>query len=143
MPDDDTLSPRSFVVPRDHVATAAWISHMHWLTEPGIATGKRNATLDQPRVAVSVFAPYENRWDLVHVDTAEPSSSCRRTTGRTASGCHRRIHGRSRSRSGEGASSRTTPRSTRSVAVQFIGRDTIRFQVQNLRTYPCTDRDEK
>lgn len=69
VPDDEALSQRSSTVHRDHVAAAEWISHMHWLTEPGIPAGKRNATLDQARVAAAVFAPYENRWDLLHVDT--------------------------------------------------------------------------
>ena len=44
---------------------------MHWLTEPGIPAGKRNATLDQARGSAAAFAPYENRWDLLHVDTTE------------------------------------------------------------------------
>ncbi len=44
---DEQLSEplRFFVVPRDHVAAAAWIEHMNWLTEPGIAAGVR--TLDR------------------------------------------------------------------------------------------------
>lgn len=68
---DETLPQRSFVVPRDHVAAAAWISHMHWLTEDGIPAGKRNTTVDQSRVAAVILAAYENRWDLLHVDTTE------------------------------------------------------------------------
>lgn len=58
-------SHRAFVVPRDHVAAAAWISHMDWITEPGVAPGKRNAGIDKTRVKASVFEGYENRWDLL------------------------------------------------------------------------------
>lgn len=68
VPDEETLPPRSFIAPRDHVAAAAWISHMNWLTEPGVPAGKRNATLEQARVAAWALGEYENRWDLLHVD---------------------------------------------------------------------------
>lgn len=36
---DLTTPPRYFVLPRAHVAAAAWITHQHWLTEPGIPAG--------------------------------------------------------------------------------------------------------
>lgn len=68
VPDDETKSLRDFVVPRSHVAAAAWISHMNWLTEPGIPAGKRNARVDRARVYLQVFENYEGRWDLFHVD---------------------------------------------------------------------------
>lgn len=68
VPDAESSAPRSFVVPRDHVAAAAWISHMHWFTEPGIPAGQRNAGVDRSRVALWVFADYEGRWDFLHVD---------------------------------------------------------------------------
>lgn len=71
VPDAESIAPRSFVVPRDHVAAAAWISHMHWYTEPGIPAGQRNAGVDRSRVALWVFADYEDRWDLLHVDCGE------------------------------------------------------------------------
>lgn len=57
--------PRSFVVPRDHVAAAAWIRHMEWLTEPGVSPGQRNVGPDRSRVEVAVFQRYEDRWDLL------------------------------------------------------------------------------
>lgn len=57
--------PRSFVVPRDHVAAAAWIRHMEWLTEPGVPHGQRNVGPDRSRVEVQVFERYEDRWDLL------------------------------------------------------------------------------
>jgi hypothetical protein len=47
VPDDNSLAPRSFVVPPIHVAAAAWIEHMDWLTTAGIAPGKRNAPVDR------------------------------------------------------------------------------------------------
>jgi hypothetical protein len=60
-----TEGARCFVVPRDHVAAATWISHQDWLTEPGVPPGKRNAGHDQARVNEPVFSGYLNRWDLM------------------------------------------------------------------------------
>lgn len=68
VPHDLTCAPRNIVVPRAHVAAAAWIEHMHWLTEPGIAPGKRNAPVDRARVWLSTLEAYEDRWDLLLVD---------------------------------------------------------------------------
>ncbi|MCI2958420.1 hypothetical protein MN032_12020 [Agromyces atrinae] len=65
IPDDHRLPVRGFVVPRAHVAAAAWITHWHWITEPGIAAGKRNTTVDRSRVPLKTFAAYEGRWDLL------------------------------------------------------------------------------
>jgi hypothetical protein len=56
---------RCFVVPRDHVAAAAWIEHMAWLTDPAAAAGTRNATVDRARVKAATFARYEDQWDLL------------------------------------------------------------------------------
>ena len=56
---------RAYVVPRDHIAAAAWISHQHWLTEPGVPAGQRNASLDQTRVQAVTLTGYQNRWDLL------------------------------------------------------------------------------
>lgn len=68
VPLDDTVPPRSFVVPRAHVAAAAWIEHMDWLTQPGIPPGTRNASVDRSRVTLATFEPYRDRWDLLLVD---------------------------------------------------------------------------
>jgi hypothetical protein len=65
IPSVSDLPPRDFVVPRIHVAAAAWISHMDWLTERGVPGGKRNAPVDRARVQLEVFRAYENRWDLL------------------------------------------------------------------------------
>lgn len=65
IPHDLTMPARSFIVPRIHVAAAAWIEHMNWLTEPGIPQGQRNAAVDRARVAMPTFAAYEDRWDLL------------------------------------------------------------------------------
>jgi len=67
-PTDVTLPLRSFVIPRDHVAAAAWIGHQTWRTDPTIAPGKRNVGPDQSRVGVDIFAGYEGRWDLLHAE---------------------------------------------------------------------------
>ncbi|UPL16132.1 hypothetical protein KV396_07630 [Microbacterium galbinum] len=70
-PQDVSLRPRCFVLPRAHVAAAAWIAHMDWLTTEGIPAGKRNAPVSSSRVSLPVFAAYEDRWDLLHVDESE------------------------------------------------------------------------
>ena len=62
-------APTGYVVPRDHVAAATWISHRNWLTEPGVAPGKRNAGHDRARVFASVFEGYRDRWDLLMAPT--------------------------------------------------------------------------
>jgi hypothetical protein len=67
-PSDGT---RGFVVPRDHVGAAAWITHENWRTEPGVEPGKRNAGVDQARVAAGVFDNYLGRWDLLTQSTSE------------------------------------------------------------------------
>lgn len=71
VPHDETEPPRDFIVPRAHVAAAAWISHMNWLTEPGIPTGTQNAPAERARVYLWVFEEYEGRWDLLHVDVPD------------------------------------------------------------------------
>ena len=68
---DVLVAPRFFVVPRAHVAAAAWISHQHWLTEPGIPAGQRNVAASGARVRIRTFEQYEDRWDLLEVDEGE------------------------------------------------------------------------
>ena len=68
VPTDVTSPPLCFVIPRIHVAAAAWIEHMNWLTEPGIPSGKRNAPVDRARSTYWTFKAYENRWDLLQND---------------------------------------------------------------------------
>lgn len=70
-PDEPTAAPRTFIIPRDHVAAAAWIGHMNWLTDPRAAPGKRNAGLDQARVGIETIQAYEDRWDLLGTPTNE------------------------------------------------------------------------
>lgn len=71
IPHDLDDHPRSFVVPRVHVAAAAWIEHMNWLTHPDAAPGKRNAPVERSRVLLRTFADYEDRWDLLEVDQGD------------------------------------------------------------------------
>jgi hypothetical protein len=59
------LPLRFFIVPRDHVAAAAWIEHMNWLTEPGIIPGLRNVGPERSRVTLPTFAGYENAWSTL------------------------------------------------------------------------------
>lgn len=65
IPADDDRPLRGFVAPRAHIAAAAWITHMQWLTEPGVPAGQRNAGVDRSRVQLEVLARYEGRWDLL------------------------------------------------------------------------------
>lgn len=71
VPHDLDVAPRMFVLPRAHVAAAAWIAHMDWLTEEGIAPGKRTAGVNMARVYLHVFERYENRWDLLFSDEGD------------------------------------------------------------------------
>lgn len=71
MPASPIEKPRSFVVPRNHVAAAAWLEHMSWLTEPAAAPGKRNVGPDRSRVTIDTWVRYEDRWDLLLSPTAE------------------------------------------------------------------------
>ncbi len=54
--------PESYVVPRDHVAAATWIGHRAWLTDPRVASGKRNTPLEMARIAAEVWAGYREAW---------------------------------------------------------------------------------
>jgi hypothetical protein len=63
--------PRAFVVPRDHLAAAAWIVHQNWRTDPSAPSGKRNADLDQARISWTVWVGYEDRWDLLGTPAAK------------------------------------------------------------------------
>jgi hypothetical protein len=69
IPTEPSGAPRSFVVPRDHVAAATWINHENWLTEPGIPPGKRNVGHEQARVELPNWLGYEDRWDLLAAPT--------------------------------------------------------------------------
>lgn len=57
--------PRTWVVPRDHVAAATWIAHMSWLTDPAANPGTRNVGVEGARLDGGDFARYEDRWDLL------------------------------------------------------------------------------
>ncbi|RFA11706.1 hypothetical protein B7R22_18260 [Subtercola boreus] len=60
-----TAPLRFFILPRDHVAAAAWIEHMNWLTAPGIASGVRNVGPERARVTLPTFAGYEDAWSTL------------------------------------------------------------------------------
>ncbi|WP_091276201.1 hypothetical protein [Micromonospora haikouensis] len=64
-PGDGWQTPRTFIVPRDHAAAAAWIVHQAWLTDPTATPGTRNTPAAKARVNVEVWKGYENRWDLL------------------------------------------------------------------------------
>ena len=44
---------------------------MHWLTEPGVKPGQRNAGIERARVTIEAFEQYEDRWDLLHDSTTD------------------------------------------------------------------------
>jgi hypothetical protein len=71
IPHDRALPLRGFVVPRIHVAAAAWIEHMDWLTKPGVPAGQRNAPVERARVSFATFRDYEGRWDLLERDQSD------------------------------------------------------------------------
>lgn len=64
-------APRTFVVPRDHVAAAAWIVHQDWLTDPSVVPGKRNTPVEKVRLNVEIWLGYEERWDLLDVPASD------------------------------------------------------------------------
>lgn len=66
-----TAVPRTFIVPRDHIAAAAWIGHRNWQNEPGVPAGRRNPGMEQARVGTDIVADYKDRWDLLGTDTYE------------------------------------------------------------------------
>lgn len=68
---DLTLPVRALVMPRSHVAAAAWIGHMHWLTEPGVPDGKRNASVDRSRTKMQDLIQYEGCWDFLDKPTSD------------------------------------------------------------------------
>lgn len=65
------LSPRAFVVPRDHVSAATWIVHQNWRTDPAVPPGQRNAGIRQARIQAVIWKGYEDRWDLLGTPTDE------------------------------------------------------------------------
>ena len=60
--------PRCFVVPRDHLAAAAWIAHEDWRTDPAAKPGTRNAGVDRSRVSLQVLERYEGCLYLLDAD---------------------------------------------------------------------------
>ena len=105
VPNDVAIPPRSFVLPRSHVAAAAWIEHMDWLTDPGIEPGKRNAPVERSRVLLPTLARYEDRWDLLLIDESDSPVLLRRTSVSLrpthASVSRRGMNGWARCRSGD------------------------------------------
>lgn len=71
VPIDANARPEFFIVPRIHVAAAAWIEHEDWRTAPGIPAGKRNARADQARTGIETFRAYQDRWDLLERPQSE------------------------------------------------------------------------
>lgn len=63
--------PRSYVVPRDHVAAATWIGHQAWLTDPDVPIGKRNAPLEMARIGAEVWQGYRDGWDQLGEDARQ------------------------------------------------------------------------
>lgn len=64
-------APRSYVVPRDHLAAAAWIHHQDWLTDPSALPGRRNTSVDRARLREWVVEGYRDAWHLLLEPTTE------------------------------------------------------------------------
>lgn len=63
--------PRTFIVPRDHLAAATIAIHQAWLDAPG-KQQDRHASFDLARVrADQAWAGYEDRWDLLSAPSTE------------------------------------------------------------------------
>ena len=65
------LTPRAFVVPRDHVSAATWIVHQDWRTDPAAPKGKRNADLSRARIRLDIWQGYEDCWNLLGTPTSQ------------------------------------------------------------------------
>lgn len=63
--------PRAFVVPRDHASAATWVVHEDWRTDLSAPEGQRNARMSQARIRWTIFAGYENGWDLLGTPTSK------------------------------------------------------------------------
>lgn len=68
MPQKIPAAPRTFLVPRDHVAAGTWIFHQHWATDPTVRAGQRNPR-NVPRMEIEAWRRYEERWDLLERST--------------------------------------------------------------------------
>jgi hypothetical protein len=56
--------PKTWLVPRDHVAAVTWVGWHAWRYDPA-HKGRRNTGLEGARLAPSDFAEYAERWDLL------------------------------------------------------------------------------
>ena len=70
-PDAPTSALRTFFVPRDHVAAAAWIGHRDWLADKSVPPGTRNADMNWSRVKPETFEAYEDGFDWLDTPTDE------------------------------------------------------------------------
>ena len=68
---DPAQKPRCWVLPRDHLAAAAWLTHQAWLYDEKAKPGTRNAPVERARVEPDCFSAYEDRWDLLSLPTPE------------------------------------------------------------------------
>jgi hypothetical protein len=71
MGDTLALSPRAFIIPRDHLAAAAWIQHMAWLTDSSVPKGQRNAPVSAAQIQAWMVKSYKNRWDLMEAPATQ------------------------------------------------------------------------
>ncbi|HEX8760731.1 MAG TPA: hypothetical protein VF734_12330 [Pseudonocardiaceae bacterium] len=65
MPQKMPTAPRTFLVPRDHVAAGTWMFHQNWATDPTVPAGRRNTPRNQARMTIEPWERYEDRWDLL------------------------------------------------------------------------------
>lgn len=61
----------AYVIPRDHVAAAIYLSQQRLLSESGNPPDSRDGVLDRMRTSETVFEAYRDRWDLLDTSTVE------------------------------------------------------------------------
>jgi hypothetical protein len=71
--------PKTWIVPRAHVAAIAWAGWKDWRYDPAY-DGKRHSGLEHTRVGPGSLSRYEERWDLLasrHIPGSRPSYRAR------------------------------------------------------------------
>jgi len=63
--------PRCWVLPRDHLAAAAWLTHQAWLYDEKAKPGTRNTPVERARVGPEAFSAYEDGWELLNLPVPE------------------------------------------------------------------------
>lgn len=134
VPPELDAPPRSFVVPRSHIAAAAWIEHMNWLTDPNAELGKRNARAERARVKLQ--PSNDTKVDGICCSPMNTTPRCyfprvtETSLWRTEWGCRRGTLGTPNCRNGSGGL-------LEPAANSLDGSDLLTVKVEQLRNYAC------